>query len=83
MDSKSNQNNDNNFDGSGTSVFDSNSNNNNNNNVNTNDQTTIPNGNKPDLTTALNEGGKNGLDYDIDIRFGGSNDKKPNRKPLN
>lgn len=78
---KSNQNNGNNLDGTGTNAFDSN--NNNNNNVNTNGQATVPNVNKPEITTASEQGGKNGLMYDIDIRFGDSNDNKTKQEPSN
>lgn len=74
--SETNKNNGNNLDGAGTNVLD-------NNNVNTNDQATVPNVNKPELTTTSDQGGKTGLMYDIDIRFGGSNDNKTNQEPLN
>lgn len=74
--SESNENNGNNLDGAGTNVLD-------NNNVNTNDQATVPNVNKPELTTTSDQSGKTGLMYDIDIRFGGSNDNKTTREPLN
>lgn len=75
--SETNKNNGNNLDGAGTNVLD------NNNNVNTNDQATVPNVNKPELTTTSDQSGKTGLMYDIDIRFGGSNDNKTNQEPLN
>lgn len=77
--SKNNQNNDNNnFAGTGASAF-----NNNNNNMNTIiNQAAVPNVNKPESTT-LSSQGDNELMYDIDIRFGGSNDKRTNQKPPN
>lgn len=74
-----NQNNGNNLDRTGTNVLD----NNNNTNVSTNDQATVPNVNQPELTTASDGGGKNGIMLDVDLRIGGSNDNMTNLEPMN
>lgn len=68
--SKTDQNNDNNYNGAGTFAS----------NVNINNQAIVPpNVSEPEATTSSTQG-NNELIYDIDIRFGGSNDNRTNQK---
>lgn len=71
--SNTNQNNDNNYNGTEAIAT--------NNDFDTNNQTNVADVDEP--TTISNQGKPNGLDYDIDIRFGDSkNDNRRNQKSL-
>lgn len=72
--SNTKQNNDNNYNGTGAIAT--------NNDFDTTNQTNVADVDEP--TTIPNQGKPNGLDYDIDVRFGDSkNDNRRNQKPLN
>lgn len=72
--SKTDQNNDNNYNGAEANEP--------NNNFDINNQANVPTVSEPTTTTSSVTQGNNDLIYDIDVRFGDSNNNRTNEKPL-